>query len=770
MKIYIYTFVILIIFSIESVAQSNIAIGEWKSYLPFQRARNMTQSDTKVYFNTGHGLFSIEKSDESVVDFLTKVEGLNGSHISFIEYDSYNEQLFVIYDDSRFDIVKDGNIFPILGIAQSNGIPGDKTINSFYIADERYAYIATGFGMIQFDLQSYDFGYTCNMGQSSYDIVQLDTNLFAATADGIYKYNEAVGSNPADFNQWSLLEEEVNLPTVYSSDILSVFDNHLYAGIDGDVWKRESNGDFVRIIDLEVGVEEIQQIYAGKNELLVGYRAAGHNSKVYYIQKDGNILEGNNTCSNYMTDVLIEPSGRVWFCDLWDGIRFISDKYGECNFRAFSSPFAIGSSDIDIVDNVVYVANDRITDKFGYSKTRYGYSILKDNEWENFVGSHFKALADYKFSEVFRVVKDPVEPKVYLGSYYNGIIIHNLEDGSVKLYNKDNSSLEGTVGDEARTRIAGMKLDESGNLWLSNFGATNAVSVMTPEGKWRSFNIGSETRVTRIVIDEYNNKWFATYGGGVVVLKTNDDVINGSYKHKSITALNSAMIDNVVNDIILDSDGSIWIGTQKGPVIFNCGDVFEGDCNGYRQKVVEDGDVAHLLDTENVRTIAIDGANRKWFGTTNGIFVQSSDGEYKVQYFDENNSPLFDNTILDFGFNPLSGEMFILTDTGIQSYRTKTTGGGSKHESKVYAFPNPVRPDYAGDIAIKGLPYSANVKITDITGKLVYETTALGGQALWDGMDYNGVKAATGVYLVFSASTSSFDTSDSYVTKIFIVN
>ena len=137
--------------------------------------------------------------------------------------------------------------------------------------------------------------------------------------------------------------------------------------------------------------------------------------------------------------------------------------------------------------------------------------------------------------------------------------------------------------------------------------------------------------------------------------------------------------------------------------------------------------------------------------------------------FDTKNSPLIDNKISDLGFNPATGEMFIITPVGIQSYKTQTSGWSRTHTDDVYAYPNPVRPDYLGPIAIKGLVRDANVKITDISGKLVYETKALGGQAIWDGKDYNGVSAASGVYLVFSASENISASADAYVTKILIV-
>ena len=58
------------------------------------------------------------------------------------------------------------------------------------------------------------------------------------------------------------------------------------------------------------------------------------------------------------------------------------------------------------------------------------------------------------------------------------------------------------------------------------------------------------------------------------------------------------------------------------------------------------------------------------------------------------------------------------------------------------------------------------IKITDISGNLVFETISEGGQASWDLTTYNGHRVATGVYLVFCASN---DGSESCVTKILVI-
>src|SRR5690606_32310048 len=173
---------------------------------------------------------------------------------------------------------------------------------------------------------------------------------------------------------------------------------------------------------------------------------------------------------------------------------------------------------------------------------------------------------------------------------------------------------------------------------------------------------------------------------------------------------------------------------------------------------------------ETVYAIAVDGANRKWFGTGSGVFVQSPAGNEEVAVFNTDNSPLLNDRIIDIAIDGTNGLVYIATNGGIMSYRTDAINEEFTHSAEVYAFPNPVRPDYDGPIAIRGLAEDANVKITDIRGQILFETQALGGQAIWDGRDLKGRMAETGVYLVFSTNAGTdFSKPDALVTKILVV-
>jgi ligand-binding sensor domain-containing protein len=323
-----------------------------------------------------------------------------------------------------------------------------------------------------------------------------------------------------------------------------------------------------------------------------------------------------------------------------------------------------------------------------------------------------------------------------------------------------------------RTRIPFMTFDNKDNLWICNFGASRPLVVWSKDGTWQNFSVPGNNNLSKIAIDKNQNKWISVQGvgNGLLVFNEGKDFVNTSDdKVRYITSANSEIKANRVHTVFADLNGSVWVGTSEGPVIFDCPDPFNNNCTGATRKVIEDGIPAILLKTEEILSIAADGANRKWLGTRNGIFVLSPSGDTLITKYDSRNSPLLDNVVRYLSFNGESGEMWISTNNGLQSFRTTTTFGGKVHKD-VYVFPNPVRPEYSGPVAINGLVRDANVKITDMNGRLVYETTAEGGQAIWYAKDYDGNRVASGVYLVFSSGQEIVDKPETLVTKILVMN
>jgi Two component regulator propeller len=226
---------------------------------------------------------------------------------------------------------------------------------------------------------------------------------------------------------------------------------------------------------------------------------------------------------------------------------------------------------------------------------------------------------------------------------------------------------------------------------------------------------------------------------------------------------------NEVYCLAEDDDGQIWVGTNQGVAVFYSPEnIFNSNAQDAEQiYITQDGNTQLLLETELIQCITIDGANRKWIGTeTGGVFLMSADGKEQLAHFTALNSPLPSNNVSSISINGLTGEVFIGTDIGLVSYKGTATEGLEQF-TDVYAYPNPVRSGYTGTIAIKGLVKNCDVKITDMNGTVVYQTTALGGQAIWDGNNFEGKRANSGIYLVFMANE---DGTQKHVAKICFIN
>jgi hypothetical protein len=245
----------------------------------------------------------------------------------------------------------------------------------------------------------------------------------------------------------------------------------------------------------------------------------------------------------------------------------------------------------------------------------------------------------------------------------------------------------------------------------------------------------------------------------------NDD----DYRQLNDRTGSGGLPDLFVRCMAKDKDGSIWVGTNKGVAVFyNPGDIFNSTGFDAQRIIIEqDGYAQYLLESEYVTSVVVDGANRKWFGTASGgVFLLSEDGTKQLLNFNVDNSPLPSNSITCMTVDDVTGELFIGTDKGIVSYRSDATQGG-KVCDQYYAFPNPVKHDYNGPIAIRGLVDDADVRITDVAGNLVYHTVALGGQAVWNGTDFSGKRASSGVYFAYITNE---DGSATCVTKILLAN
>jgi len=404
-----------------------------------------------------------------------------------------------------------------------------------------------------------------------------------------------------------------------------------------------------------------------------------------------------------------------------------------------------------------------------------GLFQYKSGEWtnlKNLSGSPFDTIFD-----ILQTIEDPADPtKLYAASYRNGLV--EIKDEAVKtIYNNTNSAISKVVTTSTTWYWVGtsaVAFDTDQNLWTVSSMVDSAIVVKTKSNKWFKYSISSvliTPRIVKLMIDKNGYKWYVAPKNGLIVFDHNNtfsDATDDNIKLLSFSDGKGSIPGSLVNCIVEDIDGQIWVGTNEGiGVFYTPADVFNEDINAEQIFIEQDGYTQYLFETESIIDIAIDGANRKWIATANaGVFLVSEDGTEEILHFDKDNSPLFSNHIMSIAINHNSGEVYIGTDEGILIYRSDATLAKYNFNDAT-VFPNPVTSDYQGLIAIKNLYANSEVKITDVAGNLVYETFAKGGTATWNGKNMDNQRVASGVYLVFSATPSG---AESNVSKILFLN
>lgn len=391
--------------------------------------------------------------------------------------------------------------------------------------------------------------------------------------------------------------------------------------------------------------------------------------------------------------------------------------------------------------------------------------VWNGEKWEEFEQPSDASLG-HLYRDLLCLDFDPSkEGHIMVGSKAG---LYEFQDGKfIKCYNKDNTSVITSPLGNNYTIISSVKYDATGKLWLLNsLGDNSILSFDQTTQEWKHYphsEIGSNDRynLTGLIIGKNNgNIWFVNnYYEKNRLYKYNYNTDELTMYGPTFTNEDGRDITPIyVHCLAEDRNGNIWIGTTSGPLYLSMSDIKNGN-NIFTQHKIPRNDntnyADYLLDNSNIRCIAVDGANQKWFGTDNGVYLVSDDCNTQIYHFDTDNSPLISNIVYSIAVNNNTGKVYFATDKGLCSFNNGIVGSNSEMiKDNVYAYPNPVKPDYTGKINIVGLSFNANIKIVSTNGTLINEGRSAGGSYSWDGCDLNGKKVASGIYMVETATES----------------
>jgi len=693
---------------------------------------------------------------------ITTVDGLSGDNFSAL----------VVYDNTIIAGFENGMVAKIdintkkidldNSIERNISVNGDKKqINQLYV-HQNLVYLATGFGIVELNPTTVEFGDTYYFGSLGArirvnQVAVFEDYIYAATPQGVYR-TLLNNPNKLEFSTW---EQHA----VGNWMALWMQDSMLYGARD------EANAvSFFQLLD---SITEKKR-FSGKAKHIAPHEngiVITTSNRVYDVNKafetTQTIADIDGVKPNTFTFGMY-ANNELWIGTSSEGlIRYAASE--EDKFISPEGPLRNSIFDIESLANELWISHGDYSLFYNpWPLEKYGLSHYYNERWDNISN---KSLFDV---ETFvRVVAHPTDlGKLYACSYHRGIV--PIEDNTpIELWNQTNSGLESLTfdGPNVSIRVRDAIVDDGGNLWSITGFVQKGLKKRTSSGQWTSYDL------SEVVSDYTNESGYSNmelfedkfiFFGGVKSGLIGVDITQSPPQMKHLMGGKFGLPSDDVRSIRLDKDNRLWVGTRDGiAVLYAPNQFFEPESELRAVVVEDDGNLRELLSGQFITDIEVDGNNQKWVSTaTSGVFLLSPNGTEILQHFTKENSPLPTSSVKTIGIDNATGKVYLGTLTGMVVFQGDAYAESEKL-SEVSVFPNPVRPKYTGNMVVRGLQQDARVKITDIAGNLVYDTTSEGGSISWDFRSFSGQRVRSGVYLIF---VSSKDGLDSAVKKVMIVN
>ena len=741
-------------------------VGTWKTYRAYDQATIVAETPNLVFGVYDGSLLSYNPADKEIKTY-SKQNGLHDTDIRQMAYCPTSNALVLVYANANIDIFMGENDVYNHSSIKDDPFTQDKTVYNLEIIGD-YAYISTAFGIVVIDVKKKERKSTYRLGAAVKSVCQKDNYLYAATSDGIKK--ALITSNLLDRENWKPIDETTEpfkdaIQLLFFKDclfILAAWNQILYIDTNGTMqW---------------FGLTDVQSMKVLNDQLVV--------STTTYTRFYSDITNYTEIpLPAYSVDCR-NSNNQYWLASGEAGLTGLTKMPNSSDYNVIASEITVNSPKRNLNFFMTFKGNKLLITGGGKDSNRQNIPgtlmVYEDGKWYNFDENAIAAQTGLPCMDFVSVTVDPSDPAHYfVGSWGEGLYEFRNNE-FVNLYSLDNSSLQTAVpGSNRFIRVDGMVFDKNNNLYMVNAEVQNGLSIFLNQKEWKSFYYPplASAQVDKILISRTNQKWFNFYRtsrAGIMVLDENGTIGDASDDQ---VAYSGAFVDQQGTDIKAtiyiamaeDQNGLVWVGTDNGPIYFTSMDqVNRGVCNriissdqyneGYRP-----------LEGVKITSIAVDGGNRKWMGSSSaGVFVvdDSNGSDVQIKNYTTDNSFLLSNTINSLAINNETGEVFIGTDKGLCSCRSEAIAGKPDY-SNVYAFPNPVRPASGNaQVVVTGLMQNSTVKITDLTGNLIQEGKSMGGQYVWNCADRYGNIVKAGIYLVLVANP---DGNQGVVTKIMVI-
>jgi hypothetical protein len=773
MKKYIVGFLFLLLILPVS---AQVAMGKWSTHFAYNSVSQIAQSENKIYAVSEGALFSIDKQD-GVMEFYSNISGLHASNISRIDYDYVNHELLIIYSNGNIDVLSTRGVTNIPDFYSKQMNSKDVNQIQFY---QNKAYLSCNFGILVLNMATKEVLDTYFIGPNASEVKVLNTtiyngNIYALTASTIFQ----ASINEPQLVNYQFWGTTSGLPGSGDFQKIAAFAGQLILLRQGNLYKKGTDNLWVPFLS-GVSVSDFNTSNGSLNIF--------SNGSVYLIDNQFNSTTVTNVST--VTDAEFDSQNATYYF-AGNSMGVIIYKPTDSNPISYRKP--VGPA-VNMPWDMTFSGQKLFVVPGGRSASVFfrdgDIMMYEKGVWTNILANQIQDSTKYHPTDFMDVSVDKTDNSHFFVTSMGSGLYEFKKNKFFKWYNFTNSPIESVVPSQPYSYmyLNGSVFDESGNLWfINNSVPSGEIKVLKKDGTWaKLFFNGFRPTPGKLMISNQNQnqKWMPSLRVTPGVFIFDDGGIFDNSKSIFLNKFTYSEIDNNsglsklisaypsnVYTCVQDKNGVVWVGTDIGPFLFNNSTkVFDAEYTCSRVKIPRNDNTNladYLLVNERIRSIAIDGANRKWIGTeSSGVYLMSENGQQTIQHFTSDNSPLLSNTILSLGINPVTGEVFFGTDQGIVSYQSDASNAGSTFDN-VYAYPNPVRQGYNGVITITGLVENTQVKITDINGNLVCQTVSNGSLATWNGKDVNGRKVNTGIYLAICASS---DGSQSTITKILVIN
>ena len=741
MKVQIFIQLLLYSFTfIESWSQENIPLGTWRLHLSYIDVNHVAVADDRVFAAINSGIMIYDKLDQSITT-VTKMEGLISSLITALSYDQQRDILLIGHQNGLISILTNSQLFSVNNILTSTAISGSKKINHISIHNEN-AFLSTDFGVVVFDLNKREVKETYRDLSETGDVLKINQtavltdSIFLATENGVIAGSLTGTSNLLDFRSWKRYDQG---PLSAHVAVIGVFSNSIHAGINGTGLFRLVDGNWV--LQNYLQNESFRYVSSAVADLIV-------TTTDQVWRYDGVTLVELGAGEIKNPDAAIEEAGLIWVADGEKGLV----KFNGSSAMSFkpNGPSSNAGWRINYNQDITRAIHGGFSSSDQPLNRKPSLDQFINGQWSELPSTTGNDITDF----------DKSGNVLFISSFGSGI--ERIDSESTTILNDLNSPLTKINPTDPFIPITSIEGSANG-LWVANYGVLKSLHLLSNDLSWQSFSFtqAQASFPIELLVDQNARVWMVinpAKGGGVIVF----DKATNSSVYLTSEAGKGGLPANAIRSIANDRDGKIWLGTDAGVVFFPISTNIFGATVDPTRPIYEN---RFLLRDESVTAIAVDGGNRKWLGTNNGVWLFDPGGEELIYNFTEENSPLLSNKIIDISIDPKNGEVFFATDNGLVSFRSDATESAFQF-SAVKIFPNPVSTDFNGQVAINGLYTDAIVKITDISGRMVWQTQANGGTATWNARQLNGNRVSTGMYLVFATSE---DGAERHVGKIAVI-